>query len=203
MSDPFKVVLVGNSGVGKTTLIQRYYEQNFTPDIRPTVGASYFSCKVKTNSGHEISMNIWDTAGQEKFQSLIPLYLRNAYVCILVFDLSVDNTVFEMERLKKLASESALEDCLYFFVGNKTDLISENDIIERTKDIASFANENCSTLYTTSAKTGEGVDNLFFQIATELENRAEIFASRRKSIIDDIIEEDDKTNELQEKKKCC
>ena len=83
----YKVVMVGDSGVGKTSLVEKFYSGGFNEAQHTTVGAAYVKCLVSLNDKTSVTLNLWDTAGQERFQSLIPLYLRNALGLIFVFDL--------------------------------------------------------------------------------------------------------------------
>ena len=86
---PFKVVLIGESGVGKTSIIARYIINTFTSTLNPTAGAN-FTTKNFNIKGfkQEIKFEIWDTAGQEKYRSLAKVFYKNAHICILVYDIT-------------------------------------------------------------------------------------------------------------------
>jgi small GTP-binding protein len=83
-----KLVLCGNAAVGKTSITMRYKEGVFKKVHEPTLAGAYQEKKVKTKTGEEIQLNIWDTAGDERFRSIMPLYYRDAEIALLVFDLT-------------------------------------------------------------------------------------------------------------------
>ena len=83
--ESFKVCIIGESGAGKTSLLNRYITGMFTDDYKPTISASFMAAHEIVGD-HTITLNIWDTAGQEKFQSMMPLYMRNVDCVLLVFD---------------------------------------------------------------------------------------------------------------------
>ncbi len=83
-----KLVLCGNAAVGKTSITMRYKEGVFKKVHEPTLAGAYQEKKFKTKSGDEIQLNIWDTAGDERFRSIMPLYYRDAEIALLVFDLT-------------------------------------------------------------------------------------------------------------------
>ena len=85
MSNEHKVIIVGDSAVGKTSIIMRFHRNAFFPDHQATVGASFISKTIETKHGNVV-LNTWDTAGQEKYRSLVPMYSRNASAAIVVFD---------------------------------------------------------------------------------------------------------------------
>lgn len=83
-----KLVLCGNAAVGKTSITMRYKDGKFTKINEPTLAGAYQEKKIKTKNGEEMQLNIWDTAGDERFRSIMPLYYRDAEIAILVFDLT-------------------------------------------------------------------------------------------------------------------
>ena len=94
-----KVVLIGESGVGKTSIIQRYINNTFTPGISTTGGANFTTKTMKfEEEKQKIKFEIWDTAGQEKFRSLAKVFYKNAAVCILVYDITRNESFEELEN---------------------------------------------------------------------------------------------------------
>jgi small GTP-binding protein len=167
MSEPeplaHKIVIVGDSDVGKTSIIRVFDEQTFNPSVSPTVGASFLSKTVVVNQSSVI-LNIWDTAGQERYRSLIPTYAHGARAAILCYD-TANGTSFEaidawLESLQRFCSP----DCLLFLVGNKIDL--EPAVPQATAK--KWAQEHNAQCLFTSAADGAGVKELFKAIAEAL-----------------------------------
>lgn len=157
----YKTILIGDSNVGKTTLIQNYInEQNNY--LSPTVGAAFFPIK-KTVCGREITLAIWDTAGQEKYQSMTRLYLRDCSFAIYVFDVTDLNSFLNIENWKLLVDSEVTNDPpLSILVGNKIDL--DNCKMTR-EEIKNFCESHGFCYYIgTNGLTGENVEHLFDKI---------------------------------------
>ncbi|OWF50175.1 ras-related protein RHN1-like [Mizuhopecten yessoensis] len=153
-----KVVTVGDMSVGKTSLAVRYAKHEFIESYNETIGASFYVRSIEV-SGKTFLFQIWDTAGQERFRSLVPMYLRDAKIAILVYDVtSMDSFDAAASWLKDLlaSSPSSVKIAL---VGNKMDLSDQRAVsVEVAK---SFASQKNLAFIETSAKTGENVDTLF------------------------------------------
>lgn len=158
MALPYKVVLLGDSSVGKTSLVYRFTSDAFNPHLANTIGAAFIS-KEYTHNERTVKFEIWDTAGQERYKSLTPMYYRNALVALVCFDLTAPETSFErcqywIEQLLTLGSE----DILIRVVGNKADLVNNSlDLLL----IEEYCSEKRLTLTRASAKLGAGVRELF------------------------------------------
>ena len=165
LQDPIthKIVIVGDSDVGKTSIIQRYDQQTFDSEANPTIGASFLSKTVSTSNG-PVVLNIWDTAGQERYRSLIPTYARGARAAILCYDVSSTASFAALDSWLEELHKFCSPDCLLFVVGNKIDLDSAVPQPVATK----WANEHHAECLFTSAKAGEGVVELFKAIAESL-----------------------------------
>ena len=155
-----KVVIVGNSGVGKTSIICKYLDR--TEISRTTVGASSFKLSIPVN-GKSINFAFWDTAGQENYKSLVPVYARGATIAIITFSL-VDPNSFEAvpNWLSYLRDDIGVKN--FVLVGNKSDLESTVplDIIQ------DFSHKEHIPIVNVSAVTGENVDMLFYNIASAI-----------------------------------
>lgn len=155
-----KVVFLGNASVGKTSIIHRFIHKNFFSSSQPTIGAAFVTSIVKVNDT-DVRLNIWDTAGSERYRTLVPLYYRNANVAVIVFDLS-DYSSFT-DSLKWLEE---LDTPHVFLVGNKFDIKSfDTEFILKEKNL---------TFIEVSAKTGLFIDELFYQIASKLQSHPSI-----------------------------
>uniref|UniRef100_A0A182JXR6 Rab-GAP TBC domain-containing protein n=1 Tax=Anopheles christyi TaxID=43041 RepID=A0A182JXR6_9DIPT len=116
-----KIVVLGSQGVGKTSLVVRYVSNVYTKEISPTIGASFFTCKVNLED-FKVKMQVWDTAGQERFKAMAPLYYRNANAALLVFDLTQYNSFNEIKGWVQELQRNVQEPMVLSLVGNKLDL---------------------------------------------------------------------------------
>lgn len=155
-----KIVLVGDSSVGKTSIINQFIYESISDEHNATVGIDFFS-KTLEIDGKTVKMQIWDTAGQEKFAALIPSYIRDSTVAVFVYDITNEDSFDHLERWTKLVSDIA--DPAFVFVGNKTDLAENRQIpIERLQN---YAEEKKGKFIEASAKTAEHINDLFKMIA--------------------------------------
>lgn len=166
----FKIVLVGNSHVGKSSIVEQYYVKKFNVEHSSTIGASMFVQKLLVEKDGEIrsiTVHIWETGGQERFFALVPLYLRNADAILFVFDTS--DRGHSLKRLKttwlRIVQDQIFSPSLFFTVGNKIDLVSDEDlaILQESTDFKPLLN-----VHYTSAKDNVGIDTLFNHIGKEL-----------------------------------
>lgn len=162
MAPLYKVVLLGDSSVGKTSLVYRLTLDKFDENLPNTIGAAFLS-KEHSSNEKTVNLEIWDTAGQERYKLLTPMYYRNAKEALVCFDLSCPDASFDrarywVDQLKVLGPP----DIKVRVVGNKKDLVDENEIdLLRIRD---YCSENNVSLYLTSAKLSQGVVELFDEI---------------------------------------
>ena len=193
-----QILLIGDSLVGKTCLIQRYANGIFKEDYITTVGLDYYTKQEMINNLN-VSVKLWDTAGQERFKALTPSFFRNAEGVVIAYDVtnseSFDNLKFWISSIKTNLFEKNIFIPI-IIIGNKIDLEDMRDI---SKDVASaFAKENNFKYFETSAKTGEGVDEAFRDLVNQIlanSDKNEEATIERKSV---KIEE--KKTEKQKKK---
>lgn len=159
----FKLIVMGDAGVGKTSLVNMQCYSKFDDKLPMTVGVAGVTCKIEL-SGKTIELNIWDTAGQEQYSALIPMFSRGADVCILVADATNMQSVKNLPRWESLLSESGSIPPIVVAV-NKSDLVPKLDA--RTSEITNEVMAVFNRVMFVSAKTGEGVQMLF-QLAAEL-----------------------------------
>lgn len=161
-----KVVLLGPCGVGKSNLISRFVNNTFKADCETTVGVLYVPCEVETSLGF-VTLKIWDTAGQEQFRCLIPMYSRNADAILFVFDVTTESS---FENIKDWVYQNKNEQVgnpLYVLVANKIDLENSFNIA----DAQDFAKEIDADFMQTSALSGLNVNSLFTMVAEKLVKR--------------------------------
>ncbi|XP_042907676.1 ras-related protein Rab-37 [Parasteatoda tepidariorum] len=165
----FKVMLVGDSGVGKTCLLVRYKDGAFLSGVFiSTVGIDYRN-KVVNVDDTKVKLQIWDTAGQERFRSVTHAYYRDAHALLLLYDVtnksSFDNTRAWLGEI----NEYAQDDVVIMLIGNKADSNSERQVMY--EDGERLAKEYGVTFMETSAKTGTNVELAFMAVARELKYR--------------------------------
>ena len=159
----YKVVFVGDSGVGKTSLIQRINTSKFEGNFDSTIGASAIQKEVETSIG-VIKLNIWDTAGKEKYKSLISTYARNACAAILCFDLSSNESFLSLDEWINELQNICDINCCFFVVGNKSDLDQHVPISTVNK----WCEERKYKFFITSAKTGIGIPEFIKEVAEDV-----------------------------------
>ena len=124
-----KIVLLGESGVGKTNLLNTYCGQCFTDEYIPTI-ASSFSSKKKEIKGKNYEINMWDTCGQEKFRALTRLYMKNGEIFILVYDVTNSKSFEELNYWKEQVYDLVGKECIIGIIGNKCDLYLKEEVRE-------------------------------------------------------------------------
>ena len=162
MAEPegIKITLIGNSGVGKTSIINQYIDQTFDEANAATIGANY-SEKVITKNNKEYELNIWDTAGQEKFHSVGKHFYKDAYIVCLVYDITSQDSLEQLETIWYPDIQKFGEKyTILAVVGNKSDLY-ENDNLADENHAKEFAQSINAIFMLTSAKTGDGIEKLF------------------------------------------
>merc|ERR1711862_508021 len=93
-----KVVVIGDSGAGKTSVVLSYCRNEFSTSVASTIGAAFLKHTVTLPEGDELELQIWDTAGQERYQALAPMYYRGAKICLIVFDITVPNALDNVKK---------------------------------------------------------------------------------------------------------
>jgi Ras-related protein Rab-30 len=166
----FKVVLVGNAGVGKTCLVRRFTQGVFPPGQGATIGVDFMIKTVDIN-GEKVKLQIWDTAGQERFRSITQSYYRSAHALILVYDVSSQPTFDCLPDWLREIEEYANAKVLRVLVGNKTD---REDREIPTYVGEDFAQRNNMYFMETSAKEADNVEKLFMEIAHALIEQAKV-----------------------------
>ena len=165
--DSVKVVLVGESGVGKTSIVSRFTKDSFNADEISSSSAQFISKTIKINE-QSIKFDIWDTAGQERFRALAKIFYKDAKVIILVYDI-ISKESFEC--LKKYwykeSSENSTAD-IFFVVGNKSDLYENEQVSD--EEGKKFAKEINAIFKLTSALSNTGIDRLFETIGKKILN---------------------------------
>jgi small GTP-binding protein len=152
----FKVCAVGSHSVGKTTVVNRYASGIFSQCPLPTI-QSIITQKVVKVDGKNIKLNIWDTAGQEKYKSLVPMFLREVHCVILVFDVTRPESLDTIKSFIESDVKNLDKDPIIVVCGNKIDLTAEVD----EKEVRGYLADKDTPLYMTSAFSGKGIQSMF------------------------------------------
>ena len=200
-----KMVIIGDSNVGKTKICCKYLYNEFTNDTKSTVGVDLFSKSMLVND-IKIKLNIWDTAGQERYHSVTTAYYKGSNGCFIVYDITDKNSFDNVEKWYEEVKKIADKDILIILIGNKNDLENEREVtIEMGKKKAE--NLKCP-FFETSALTNYQIDVAFQEITQEILNKlqneeendsAELIGDDKNMVNININEE----IEQQEKKGCC
>lgn len=158
-----RVVLCGEACVGKSSIIKRFATGTFSDSIGETIAGAFHSSYVRRN-GEIITLEIWDTAGSERYHSVIPSFFKNAAGVVIVFDLTAQGTFELVTYWRDFARENAPANARIFLVGNKSDLFANRAV--QFEEGKKCADTNGFAAYAeTSAKTGESIDNLFSMLS--------------------------------------
>ena len=165
----YKVVFVGDQSVGKSSLIARYVYDSFDQGTSPTIGVD-FMVKSIYSGGQTYKIHFWDTAGQERFKSLIPSYVKDCQIAILVYDLTNPESFAAIDTWFENIKQQRGEDIILGLIGNKLDLegreVSTKDGFKKAESIGAMFQE-CS------AKTGENIKEFFKLVLGTLIDSAE------------------------------
>lgn len=162
-----KTCVIGSQGVGKTSIIYRLRMKKFKTNVVSTIGAS-FSCKVMDVDSYTIKFEIWDTAGQEAFKAMLPMYYRKSILAIIVFDITSLESFNDIPKWIEELKRSADKNCIIFLIGNKCDLENERAV---DRNHAMMLAESFGALYfETSAKANIGITEIFSQSAKQMIN---------------------------------
>ena len=192
-TDPeFKIVMIGDAFVGKTSIVNRYWGQQFNSNETPTIAASYIQVPAEIedeNTGAKvlIKLNIWDTAGTEKFQCLVPLYARTADSLVIVFDVTNPSSFEGAKKWYTKVLEDTGSSPISVLCANKSDLNKDADLAL----YQDWAEKNDIMFRVTSALTGENINETFQELAIRLYKK------------DNSISQVTQPQEIVEKKSCC
>lgn len=160
----FKILLLGDSGVGKSSIIQRFTRNEFNAQMVSSVGVDFKSKDLIINN-KRVKLQVWDTAGHERFRTITTSYYRGAHAIVTVFDLSDRETYEHVEKWLEEINKFAKENVLKFLVGNKSDLTNKRQV--SSEEIRALVSRLAVPYFEVSAKTA---DNLFefFEEATRV-----------------------------------
>eukprot|EP01155_Anaeramoeba_flamelloides_P051770 Anaeramoba_flamelloidesc42527_g1_i1.p1 GENE.c42527_g1_i1~~c42527_g1_i1.p1 ORF type:complete len:202 (+),score=38.90 c42527_g1_i1:10-615(+) len=156
-----KLVLLGDSAVGKSSIVLRFCKNQFSDEAEPTIGASFINHDLELEES-EVKLQIWDTAGQERFRTITTAYYRGAMGIILVYDVTNEKSFLNVRNWIKNIETHASENVCKMLVANKADLTTERVVDDKRGE--ELANEYGIPFYGTSAKTNMNVDESFLEL---------------------------------------
>ena len=212
-----KLIVVGNQGTGKSCILNRFVNETFDENYQATIGLDFQSKNV-TIHDQDVRLILYDTAGQEKFRSLIPMYIREAQIILLIYDISDKDSFDSIPRWIQEVLDVKNTDAVFALIGNKNDL--ENDRKVTFEEGKKFAEENKFIFQEVSAKSGKNFETLFeVQLFEAVYNKFKSEFDKRERMYDDgqvneetndkntdnkvKLEANNTNQNVKKKKKCC
>ena len=177
-----KIIFVGDANVGKTTIISRIMDNPFNEVYEPSIGVDFMSKNIKFR-GQNIKLQMWDTAGQEKYKGLIPSYVRNSSIVFIVYDVSVKTSFDNIPNWINFIR--TIENTTLVLCGNKID-IDEREV--KKEEGEALAQKEGLAFFEVSAKTDEGIKNMFYNAVADLPTFAEN-NSNKENLVNELLQE--------------
>ena len=184
----FKILLLGDSGVGKSSLLLRYTKNEFMPDMRATIGVE-FGLKFLKIDNLQLKIQIWDTAGMERYRSLTSAYYKGAKGVIVVYDICRKKSFESIDRWIDDFKSKANEDAVILLIGNKSDLNEQREV--GIEEAASIAQKKNLAFMETSAKDNNNVEKAFLTLFEKIMKK---YKEKNSDIINDIEENKKKSS---------
>ena len=199
----FKIVLIGDSSVGKTNMLSRYISNEYDPNSQSTIGVE-LSTKTFTFDKDEVKVQIWDTAGQEKYRSITSSYYKGAQGCLLVYDITRKDTFDNIDKWFSELKSSTNNEINAILIGNKCDLSDKREItIEEAQKKAKLFNV---AFMETSALDGTNIEKAFYELVNNVyQNNKQTFNQQIKVMLGDkgVEIKQEQNNETKKKNNWC
>jgi len=202
----YKLIVIGDENVGKTSILNRFKNNLFSPEYEPTVGLDFQSIPILIDN-QSITLLLYDTAGQEKFKSLIPLYTNEANIILLIYDISNKDSFDNIGKWFESLNNINKEEVIFALVGNKSDLDFNRKVSK--EEAESYANEHHYIFQEVSAMSGEGIQELFMnklidQIRTQFIQRGKNLTDQEEEKLKfNIGKTTEKAKDKKKKCNCC
>ena len=198
----YKLIFLGDQSVGKSSILNRFLNDTFTEDYQATIGLDFQSKNVQIEN-QDIHLLLYDTAGQEKFRSLIPMYTRDANIILLVYDITNRDSFNHLPDWLKDLTNINVDEVIFAIVATKIDLNSKREVTP--EEGQKFADEHNFVFQEISAKTGTGFSDLFYKnLFEKIRTKFRPSGQQPASEINDIkFNIDQEGKKVETKKKCC
>ena len=212
-----KVVLIGESGVGKTSIISQFINETFQVNMESTSGATFSSKVVTLSNKNKIKLEIWDTAGQERYRALTKMFYKDAAAAILVCDITDKNSFIQIKEYWVDQIKQNNDNIILIIVANKSDLYEKENIDEN--EVRNYANELNANFIVCSALNRSGIEDIFVAVGNNYfekkynKNNNSLDFSENKNVINDLnqshdskkikLKLDDVKKQVVKKKNCC
>ena len=198
----YKLIFLGDQSVGKSSILNRFLNDTFVEEYQATIGLDFQSKNVQIDN-QDIHLLLYDTAGQEKFRSLIPMYTRDANIILLVYDITSKESYNSLSQWLKDLTNININEVILCVIGNKIDLNEKREV--EYEEGKKFAEEHDFIFNEISAKTGEGFSELFYKnLFEKIRIKFRPKGQQPASEVNDIkfnIEQEEKVNT--KKRRCC
>ncbi len=161
----YKVVLLGDTSVGKSCLANRFVNDSFFEFQEPTIGAAFMTRNLEVGN-YNIRYEIWDTAGQERYRSLAPMYYRGAMAAVVVYDITQEDSFKGAKTWIHEIKKKGRNDCIIVLVGNKSDLEDKRKV--QKEGVYEYVHNEKILYFEASAKSGDNVEHIFYIIGEKL-----------------------------------
>ena len=179
----YKIIFLGDQNAGKSGIINRFMYDTFTDEYQASIGLDFLSKNIHIDN-QDIYLLLYDTAGQEKFRALIPIYTRDADIIIFVYNISSKESFNVVSEILKDLTNIKKEEVIFALVGNKPDLDSKREV--NLDEAENFAKENGFIFAEVCAKTGDGISELFYHKLIEEIKLKFKSGQKKKSEVKDI-----------------
>ena len=205
-----KLILLGDSGVGKTNLISRYISNSFDENTRATIGVEFFCKNFRINKKRTIKVEIWDTAGQERYKAITSVYYKGAKGAFIVYDITSRKTFENIDKWIGEIKERTTDDVKLIIIGNKTDLNNEREV--KSEEALIKYQDMDIPLIETSALEDTNVNEAFINLIKivykdiarkEIEERKSISDNKISQGIDLKSIDEEEINENKDSFTCC
>ena len=196
----FKIILVGDTSVGKTNIINKYIKNEFREDFYATIGVE-FSHKKFVVENRKIKAQIWDTAGQERYKAITRAYYKGAKGAFIVYDITRKETFDDVDKWRNELISSCNQEITVMLIGNKCDLEDQREILKEQGE--EKAKSFGFSFLETSALSGENLEKGFQMLIEEIYQKYKVEQSKSDEINLNSGAEEIKIGKMNKKKKCC